>query len=235
MKRKSYRRKTKRGTGFNKKVLAVIKRTAEPKKIHINLATQGSGPTSMYHNSFNTWKIFDMASNKETFPIQGDGIGQRNGQEIYGKGFMLRASFGIAGDRRGTTLRFYLVTPINGTTTVDYARMFENITNSVALDPLDKNTFPTTKFLGTYKIPDVSAPTMSVDGTNELIDSKIMFKKWIPFNRKINFLLGDNREPSNVPNSMQLVVTVYDHNSALETDICVKSIDIMSSFYYSDP
>ena len=237
MKRKSYRRKTTRGRGsFNKKVLAVIKRTAEPKKIHVHLSPpQGGGPTSMYHNSFNVWKIYDMIGNTTTFPLQGDGIGERNGQEIYGKGFMLRASFGIAGDRRGTSLRFYLVTPVNASTTVDYARMFENITNNVALDPLDRNTFPSTKFLGTYKIPDVSAPTTSIDGTFELIDSKILFKKWIPFKRKIKFLLADNREPSNIPNSMQLVVTAYDHNSALETDICVKAIDIMSSFYYSDP
>ena len=32
------------------------------------------------------------------------------------------------------------------------------------LDPLDKTQIPTFKLLGTYKIPDRSAPTLSVDG-----------------------------------------------------------------------
>ena len=152
MKRKSYRRKSTKGKGsFNKKVLAVIKRTAEPKRVHMNMnMSQFNGPTELYHNSFNQWKIFDMSSNVVMFPNEGVQKYERNGDEIYGKGFMIRGSFGFAGDRRGTTLRFYLV------------------------------------------------------------------------------------KPKNV-NSMSLVVTAYDHNSALQTDICIKEIDLMCSFYYSDP
>ena len=47
---------------------------------------------------------------------------------------------------------------------------------------------------------------------------------------------GAPRPPLDPSNSyMALVITAYDHNSAYETDVCVKSIDLMSSFYYSDP
>ena len=200
----------------------------------MNMA-QFNGPTELYHNSFNQWKIFDMSNNVVMFPNEGVQKYERNGDEIYGKGFMIRGSFGFAGDRRGTTLRFYLVKPKNVNTTLAYNTMFDNITGNVALDPLDKNEISSTQFLGTYKIPDRSAPTMSVDGTNELIDSNLIFKKWIPYVKKIKFQHALANTPSNCDNSMSLVVTAYDHNSALQTDICIKEMDLMCSFYYSDP
>ena len=80
----------------------------------------------------------------------------------------------------------------------------------------------------------VSAPTTSVDGTFELIDTNVIFKKWIPFAKKLCFV-PDTNSPTNVNSYMVLIVTAYDHNTALESDICVKSVDLMSSFYYSDP
>ena len=140
-KRKSYRRKpTTRGRGsFNKKVMAVIKRTAEPKMKHQNMNQAiFNGPTKLYHNSFNRWSIFDLSGNQAMFPYQGDDKDQRNGDEIFSKGFMIRGSFGFAGDRRVTTLRFYLVKPFNATSTLSYDNMFQAITGNVALDPLDK-------------------------------------------------------------------------------------------------
>lgn len=148
---------------------------------------------------------------------------------------MLRGSFNFAGDRRGTTLRFYLLQPAQVTEAVTYDKLFHNITNNVELDPLDKDMFPQTKYLGAYKIPDRSAPTASIDGTSELIDSNLIFKKWIPFTRKIKFKQNNSNEPTSIPPYMMLLVTAYDHNSAFETDICVKNIDMVASFYYSDP
>ena len=104
--------------------------------------------------------------------------------------------------------------------TSGYNNVFQNITDNVALHPLDKTQFPSTKFLGSYKIPDRSAPTMSVDGNFELIDSNLIFKKWIPFEKKICFVAG-TQSPSNLGAYMALVVKAYDHNSALETDAAV--------------
>jgi hypothetical protein len=218
----------------------VIKRTAEPKFIHwdIGAASEAYGPSTLAHNSFNQWTIYSVASsstNLNLFPHVGDGRADRNGNEIYGKGFMLRGSFNFAGDRRGTTLRFYLIAPSQVTEGPTYDKVFENITNNVELDPLDKANFPSTKYLGSYKIPDRSAPTAGIDGTYELIDSNLIFKKWIPFARKIKFKASNSNEPTNIPPYMQLAVTAYDHNSALETDTCVKNIDLVASFYYSDP
>ena len=147
---------------------------------------------------------------------------------------MLRGSFCFAGDRRGTTLRFYLLNPKDNNIGLNYNNIFQNITDNVALDPLDKVKYPSSKFIGTFKIPDRSAPTMSIDGTNELIDSNVIVKKWIPFNKKIMFL-PDSNTPTNVNAFMALVVTAYHQNTALETDVCIKAIDLMSSFYDSDP
>ena len=188
-KRPSYKRKLRSSRGsFNKKVLQVIKKTAEPKYIHNNLTAL----TTLYHNSFNFAYIYQRNANDTPWPMQGDGIGMRNGNEIYGKGFMLRGSFCFAGDRRGTSLRFYLATPKENNIPLIYNNVFQNITNNVALDPLDKCKYPACKFLGTYKVPDRSAPTTSIDGTFELIDANVIFKKWIPFNKKINFMPGTN-------------------------------------------
>ena len=147
---------------------------------------------------------------------------------------MLRGSFCFAGDRRGTTLRFYLMNPKDNNIPMIYNNVFQNITDNVALDPLDNSKFPNTRFLGTYRIPDRSAPTASIDGTFVLIDTNVTFKKWIPFNKRITFMPGTN-SPTNINSYMELVVTAYDHNTAAETDICVKAIDLMSTFYYSDP
>ena len=230
MKRKSYRRKGARSsTTFNKKVLQVIKKTAEPKKVH-NLLSIGS----LHHNSFNFVQIYNRGSTETIWPPQGDGIGQRNGDEIYSKGFMIRGSFCFAGDRRGSTIRMYMINPKDNDIAVNYNNMFENITDNVAFDPLNKRVIPSSKLLGTYRVPDRSAPTVSVEGNFELIDTNVLVKKWIPFDKKIQFVPG-TRAPTNINAYMFLVFTVYDHNTALETDICVKETDLMCTFYYSDP
>ena len=230
-KRPSYKRKAgKSSRVFNKKVLAVMKKTAEPKYVH-NLVSE---ITSMYHNSFNTFPIYRLSGNESIWPPQGDGIGQRNGDEIYAKGFMIRGSLCFAGDRRGTTVRMYMVNPKTADLALNYDNMFENITNNVAVDPLDKRKFASTKLLGTYRVPDRSAPTTSVDGTFELIDTNVIIKKLIPFNPKITFFPG-TRAPTNLNKEIQIVFTVYDHNSALESDMCVKTSDLMVTFYYADP
>jgi len=208
----------------------VIKKTAEPKVVHI-VRDQIS---SMYHNSFNIQDIYTRGSREGTWPPQGDGVGERNGNEIYAKGWMLRGSCCFAGDRRETTIRMYLVSPKDDDIDLQYDNMFTNITNNVAVDPLEKSKFRSTKLLGTYRVPDRSAPTTSVDGTSELIDTNVIIKKWLPFNKKITFMPG-TRTPTNINSFMKLVFTAYDHNSALETDICIKSTDLMTSFYYSDP
>ena len=208
----------------------MIKTTAEPKVVHRAL----SEITTMYHNGFNIADIYQRGSNNSIWPPQGDGRDQRVGNEIYGKGFMIRASFCLAGDRRGTTLRFYLLSAKDQGISRSHSNYFESITGNVALDPLDKHKFPLTKMIGTYKVPDRSAPTTSIDGTFELIDTNIIVKKWIPFNKKITFNPG-TQDPTGINSYLAIGVTAYDHNSALETDICVKSIDMMSSFYYSDP
>jgi hypothetical protein len=231
MKRKSYRRKGARsGTTFNKRVLQVIKKTAEPKVVH-NIC---SDITTMYHNSFNSWQIYNRGADEAIWPPQGDGVAQRNGDEIYAKGFMIRGSLCFAGDRRGSTVRMYMVNPKSNDIQCTYDNVFQNITDNVAVDPLDKRKYSSTKMLGTYRVPDRSAPTTSIDGTFELIDTNVIIKKWIPFDKKIIFSPG-TRAPTNLNDYLKVVFTVYDHNSALETDMCVKSTDMMISFYYADP
>ena len=96
----------------------------------------------------------------------------------------------FAGDRRGTTIRMYSVAPKDQDIALNYDNMFQNITDNVAVDPLDKRKFPSSKLLGTYKVPDRSAPTLSVDGNFELIDTNVIIKKWIPFDKKIIFMPG---------------------------------------------
>ena len=158
MKRKSYRRKpTRSKLSFNKKVLAVIKKTAEPKVIHRVLNSLGP----IYHNSMQFQQLFDKGQDTRTFPMQGPGNDERNGNEIYAKGWMIRGSFCFAGDRRGTTLRFYMVSPKDGAWPLSYNNVFKNITNNAALDPLDKTKFASTKLIKTMKISDRSAPTTS--------------------------------------------------------------------------
>ncbi|KAJ1469182.1 hypothetical protein T484DRAFT_1754626, partial [Baffinella frigidus] len=191
-KRPAYKRRAATSTRrFNKSVLNVIKKTAEPKFIHTALTSI----TSMSHNSINFQNIFSRDSANPLFPHQGDEVGQRNGNEIYAQGFMLRGSFCLAGDRRGTTLRFYLISEKDNNHPAIYNNVFQNITNNVALDPLDKSKFSSTKLIATLKIPDRSAPTTSVDGTFELIDGNVIFKKWIPFNKKLVFFDKDSNSP----------------------------------------
>jgi len=231
--RPAYRRKQPRNgsrVNFNKRVLQVIKKTAEPKQIH-NLIT---AIPNMYHNSFNKYSIYDRGAVETMWPDQGDGVNGRNGDEIYAKGFMIRGSMCFAGDRRGTTIRMYSVAPKDQDIALNYDNMFQNITDNVAVDPLDKRKFPSSKLLGTYKVPDRSAPTLSVDGNFELIDTNVIIKKWIPFDKKIIFMPG-TKAPTNINSYLQLVFTAYDHNSASETDECIKSVDLMVTFYYADP
>ena len=81
----------------------------------------------------------------------------------------------------------YAVTPKDNDINLNYENMFEQITNNVELDPLDKKKVPATKLIGTYRVPDRSAPTTSVDVTFELIDtsagnwSRCHAQKWFFF------------------------------------------------------
>ena len=113
-------------------MLNVIKKTAEPKFIHVDIQNI-RGPSTLKHNSYNEWVIYSVNSPYDLFPTVGDGVNQRNGNEIYAKGFMFRGSFNFAGDRRGTTLRFYLISPSNTTEGNTYNNVFQNITDNVRL------------------------------------------------------------------------------------------------------
>lgn len=116
------------------------------------------------------------------FPSQGLGDGERNGDEIYVKGIMVRMIFQIPHDRRNTKFKLWYV-PYNSVQgNLAVAADFMHVSaNNTMLDFIQTDRWKGIKYIGQYRC---SAADM-ITGSQDKI---VMVKKWIPINRKVTFI-----------------------------------------------
>lgn len=211
--------------GFAKAVRGVILKTSETM-----YKSKSQTTATCLHN--NLYHIMDMDANSTLWPAQGDGDGNRKGDEIYATGIMIRGAANLPYDRKGTRLRFFLVEyDWNQTGSPEtYSNFFHNTTGNGMLDTIQSKRF---KVHASW--------TQRWYGNNEAnataVEATILFKKWIPLKRKINFQSDTSTVVTRgLKESFRLMVLPYDTiNTSSVLDTVVNGIECCATLYYKDP
>lgn len=182
---------------------------------------------SMQHANIHEFRVVDNVFGNTVMPTQGHGDGERNGDEIYMKGFRFRASIQIPADRKNASYAFYMIefNSVQGNP-VTYMELFHNITGNPRLDPIQHDKWTVTK-LGLYR-------NRAADITS-VANAQININKWIPFKRKITFTADNTTTIAKGTKERLLILCIpYDTDSTLITDT-VGYINANCTAYYADP
>lgn len=209
---------------FARAVKRVIFSTAEK----CYKSTQKDG-NSFNHDSLGAISVWYPGGNT-FFPSQGNGDGERRGDEIYATGIMIRAVWQIPHDRRNTKFKLWFVQYDEDQQGVlSKANFFHNISNNVMVDPIQSDRWRGVRYLGMHKCSAVDQTTGSQDKT-------IIMKKWIPLKRKICFQSDSSDTPtSGVMSRGALVIAPYDSITSVTTDTLITNSEITFTLYYKDP
>jgi len=218
---------------FAAAVKAVTLRTSETKYVVKSVSGTGGplnpAPFVVFHNSIVRVPIWDNITNDPIWPIKGDNDNQRDGDEIYVAGFMLRGILQIPADRRNTRVKVFFL-PYNSKQgdPTNFAQLFTQTVDSNMLDPIQTDSWPGIKLIGTYA---VRSSDKLAEG-----DATIMVKKWLPMKRKIKFAQASGvANPTNIKEMGTLLVCPYDSIQTSETDIIVTNMQWGITMYFKDP
>lgn len=237
----SWRRKYTRGRkGFAKAVKNVILKTAETKYISRRLTDtnmlESSVPSrfQLTHNTMCFYNIFNNTAPdavKHPLPTQGDGDGNRNGDEIYATGIRLAGSLQVFNANKTATFRMFLVEYndhvfSSGANLGTYNEVLHNVSNSSMLDTFQHDRIRP-RYIGTLKIP--------VRDINDAQDGSINFKKWIPMKRKLTFRQDDSPAlATGIKNKVSLLLMPYDRITTTSGSH-IGDINVHATLYYKDP
>lgn len=212
-------------TKFARAVKKVILSTAE--KCYKSIARDGF---SFNHDSLGLITVWSAPESFTTiFPSQGNGDGERRGDEIYAKGIMARIVFQIPYDRRNMKFKLWWVEyDEDQTGTLNKTNFFHNVSNNVIVDPVQSDRWPKCKYLGQYHCYATDQSTTGQDKT-------IILKKWIPMKKKITFRDDSSTIPSNLLSRGALVICCYDTITSVTTDVLITQTESSWTLYYSDP
>lgn len=220
------RRKSRGKRGkFARAVKKVILSTAE--KCYKSIQRDGY---AFNHDSLGVITVWSCPENFTTiFPSQGNGDGERRGDEIYTKGIMARMVFQIPYDRRNMKFKLWWVEyDENQTGTLNKANFFHNISNNVMVDPIQQDRWRHVKYLGTYH-------TYATDQSPTGQDKTVIIKKWIPLKKKLTFRDDSSSMPTNIMPRGVLVVCPYDTVTSTTLDVLITQTESAWTLYYSDP
>lgn len=241
-----WRRKwTKGRKGFAARVKSVILATAEKKYRMADLtqAFKFNGTTGVTpvipdlfgqfpvgHNFPFAHYIFNndnMSTAQHPIPAQGDGDGNRNGDEIYAKGIRIRMQLENDPGRHNNTWRFWLVEydAKQGTPMVP-AEFFHVSTGNRLLDSVQTDRWTAYK-IGTYR---TKARDVGADKKTD-----VFVNKWIPFRRKLTFKSDDSvTVAKGMKNYLAILGVCYDSSNTIG-DTLIGNCRMNATFHYGDP
>lgn len=239
-KRPSYRRRYKKGgSSFAKAVKKVILKTAEKKyktaELLCNSAYDATfGGFALNHNSTVNFHMIDNTAptvRHVTYIGQGDSDGARNGDEIYAKGIMLRATIAIPADRKNIKVRMFLVehNSVQGDLAV-YGDLYHNITGRNVLDPIQSDRWKMS-VIGDYEYKSSDTSSDPITGQR----GSILIKKWIPFRRHLRYEKDDSFVVTRgMKERLSVVLQTWDNNSTFDSSTC-GYIRGSITLHYGDP
>lgn len=181
------------------------------------------------HDSLATCVIWNP-QNTGIWPAQGNGDGERRGDEIFATGIMMRCVVQIPHDRRNTKFRMWYVPHTSGSGDPgDKSQLFHNVSNNVMVDPIQTDRWKGIKYLGQFRCSAVDQTTGSQDKT-------IILKRWIPLKRKIYFKEDTSSVPvSGIMENGYIIIAAYDTITSATTDTLITNSETAFTLYYKDP
>lgn len=194
--------------------------------------------TSLTHNNLYKIDLHDASSGSTSIPTllaQGNQSDQRNGVEIYSRGFRVRGVFNVPQDRRGVTIKIWLCEYNTAQGDPQTKSMFflPGGSDNLLIRPIDNHRFPGTRLLRTLR---VKARDRYAEDTVSY-DSTVYFDVWIPWRRHLRYAGSSSFAPaSGAKERLSLIVGVYDTTeTSSTTDLVVTKNETTSVFYYKDP
>lgn len=160
-------------------------------------------------------------------PSQGDGDGNRNGDEIYSKGFRLRMQLENDAGKHNNTWKFWLLeyNPVQGTPDVP-SEFFHVTTGNNILDAIQTDRW-NAKLLGVFR---TKARDVGQDRKTD-----IFLNKWIPFRRKLCFKSDDTLQICKGMKTIFAIVGVCFDSSNTVFNTGIGNYRINATMYYGDP
>lgn len=193
-------------------IRAMIRSNKESKRVDYS-----HGRLSLYHNGGASvtplgWVLMSSGTTGSWAPTQGDGDGNRDGNDIYLTGQTVRMQFNLPADRLNTKVRCIIVRVPRGYSVASYTNVMDSITGNAMIDPVDKDRVQVVKqfFIGQ------KAFNPSNGGTGKEIT---LYKKvFIPIKRIIKFN-DDGSEANFFEWDYHLLMWGYDTYGTLPGDI----------------
>jgi len=236
----SYRRRYKKGgSRFAKAVKAVILKTAEKKyrlaeTVFNSTYDVAYGGYPLNHNSmvqgFLANNTAPTTAHITNIP-QGNRDNERNGDEIYAKGIMLRGTITLPADRKNAKFKLFLVehNTTQGNLT-SFTDVFHSVTGYAYIDPVQTDRW-TLKPLGTYAYRGRDTDSSLLEGQR----GSIIIKKWIPWQRKLRYLNdGTTAVSQGMKEQLSLLCVSFDNTSTLDTST-IGYIRMAATLHYGDP
>lgn len=236
-----------RGAGFARKVKSIVLSLAEKKYKSINLDAQTTA-APWNHDSLaraDLWNSTGGAGFNTLFPNQGNGDGERNGDEIYVHGIRVRGVLDVPYDRPDTEIKMWFV-PYNSTQGVPSNKgdFMHGTINNVWIDGVQTDRWPGIRYLGKLRVrakDSYAYKGQLVGALGEEIEElegrerKLSFNKYITLKRKVRF----NNDGSNIANGLKeagsIVFATYCTVGTGTGDNCVIARNIAATIYYKDP
>jgi hypothetical protein len=234
------RKYTRGRSGFAKKVKDVILKTAETKFVSRLLTdtnmSQMTVPNRylLRHNEIDHYNIFNNTNPdavKHPIPIQGDGDGNRNGDEIYATGVRVAGTIQVAAANKGSHFRMFLCEYndqvfATGATLSTKNQTMHVVTGSSILDTFQHDRIKP-KYLGTVRMPR--------GDINDATTCSATFKYWLPLKRKFTFRQDDSPALAmGIKNKYSLMILPYNSLSTGDGEV-IGDIQTAATFYYKDP
>ena len=235
-------RKYMRGrTGFAKRVKDVILKTAETKFTSrllsdTNMSQAAGIPTRfiLRHNEIDHFNIFNNTNPdavRHPIPIQGDGDGQRNGDEIYATGVRIAGTIEVDLNHKAASFRMFLVENNDqvftaGSNISTKNQTMHTVTGSTILDTFQHDRVKP-KYLGTVRMPK--------GDINDATNVSATFKYWLPLKRKFTFRQDDSPALAmGVKNKYTLMILPYSQLGTIDATQ-IGGIQVSATLYYKDP
>lgn len=217
-KRKTYRKPSMTRKALIRTIKAVTKRTTEHKQVSVNM-----GKVEMYHNSVHSF----MLNKTDYMPAQGPQEYARIGDSIDISGWSLRLLIGQKTDRPNVTFKYWVISVPKGST-YTYNSWFQNMTNNVLLDDLQKDVAKLLK-VGVWRPNEAG---LGNTGGDEYTFTK---RLWVPYKRRYKFGPGDNVKTHNDGRDIWLLLAAYDAYGSITGEDNIAYVQSVGTLYFTDP
>lgn len=198
------------------------------KKVEVKHKDHAYDFTELYHDNFIVGSFHGFLIHPNTLTIgQGTGTSERIGRDVQIIGTMLKIMFLIKNDRLNTKFRVMILRhPKDYNVMSSYTQVFDNMTNNLMLDAIDKNrvTVLYDKIIG-YKNFNPTNSTDEITIFKTIIVPKQKYKLEYLEDSSLNF---------NAPKFYDsLIICAYDTQGSLVTDN-IGAVHVNQRTYFTD-